>query len=175
MSWAATASRAEVQARADELAGGAGRVKVLPLAIRAEAAVTVGPYVCIPGHWACWAAKTVLPHEICGHVAQYRICGFGSALAGIPLFGLVYLLLLLPAVFALGRMMLEAHAVWEQWKDDAQQGHNMELITWYDTEHWPKRLWSKSYFWAVPPVISRALFKHIRYKFLDRHLKGEQK
>jgi hypothetical protein len=105
-------------------------------------------------------------------VQQYKAFGFGSAMAGIPLFFLVYMLLLLPVFLSLGRLMLEAHAVYANWKEAKQLDlsfDNLAMITADDVKTWPEKLWSKTYLWAVPKTISRALFTHLRYKFLKKY------
>jgi hypothetical protein len=69
---------------------------------------TIGPWIAVPSSW--WQTSVVqrqkiLRHELV-HVRQFRACGLGSAVFGIPLMFLLYLLPL-PIGLAYGRYRIE--------------------------------------------------------------------
>jgi len=116
-------------------------------------ATTIGRTVYIPPDWDASSVRNVLPHEILGHVKQFRWCGLGihPTLGIFPGMALVYVWgIIFPLWLAWGRYRCELHADSASW-------------SW----HLAKRLWtpndvltraegfattvsSKAYAWAWP-------------------------
>lgn len=70
---------------------------------------TIGPWIGVPEGWEARSPVSryaVLRHERI-HVQQARKFGFGNAIAGLPLFGLLYLLVPLPLGLAWCRWRFE--------------------------------------------------------------------
>jgi hypothetical protein len=75
------------------------------------AATAIGRTVYIPEFWTKNQVEQVLPHEVLGHVKQFRACAFGkNPVFGIPLMAIIYLLVFFPVLLAWGRYRLELHA-----------------------------------------------------------------
>lgn len=73
---------------------------------------TIGPWIGVPAQWELIAPAhrvAVLEHELV-HVRQCKRFGLGSAILGLPLFGLLYLLAPLPIGLAWFRWRFEREA-----------------------------------------------------------------
>jgi len=121
-------------------------------------ATTLGRTVYIPEDWSVGAVVRVIPHEVRGHVKQFRYCGLGihPTLGIFPGMLLLYVWgLLFPILFAWGRYRLELHAETWSWRYHLQQGaYNAEEVrkraerfakivaSWAYVKAWPER-------WAV--------------------------
>ena len=85
--------------------------RLVPLNTPNDMAITVGPWILIPKDWSVYSVRNVMEHE-CRHAQQYQWCGFGiHPIVGIPLFLLIYGLVLLPCFLALPRVFFELDAM----------------------------------------------------------------
>jgi hypothetical protein len=79
-------------------------------------ATTIGRIVYIPDDWSYDEAKRSLPHEVLGHVKQYRWAGFFiHPTIGIPLGLFLYAVVFFPIFFAWVRYRMELHADVQAW------------------------------------------------------------
>lgn len=80
-------------------------------------ATTVGRTVYFPDYWTFEQAKRTLPHEILGHLRQFRWAGFFiHPTVGIPLGLILYLLFPFPIFFAWIRYRAELYADTKAWQ-----------------------------------------------------------
>jgi len=80
-------------------------------------ATTLGPVVLIPDAWKVDQARDVIPHEVAGHVRQFRWFGLWThPWVGLPGMGIVYGLLFFPILLAWPRYRLELHAEVQRWR-----------------------------------------------------------
>lgn len=86
-------------------------------------AMTVGPIVGIPDEWSAARARRAIPHEVAGHVRQFRWFGFFlHPWAGLPLMALFYGVLFFPIGLAYFRYRLERHAEAQSWRELLKSG-----------------------------------------------------
>lgn len=80
-------------------------------------ATTIGRTVYIPANWTFDQAESCMPHEVLGHVKQFRWAGFFiHPTVGIPLGLILYLLCFFPIYGAWVRYRAELHAEVQAWK-----------------------------------------------------------
>lgn len=92
-------------------------------------ATTVGRTVYIPDDWSFESVMRVIPHEVSGHVKQFRYCGLGihPSLGIFP--GMFFLYLwgvIFPVFLAWGRYRCELHAESKAWKYHLTRGNMVE-------------------------------------------------
>jgi hypothetical protein len=117
-------------------------------------AQTLGPLVGLPDDWTVEQVKGVIPHEVGGHIRQFRAFGLWiHPWAGLPLMAVVYGLLFFPVFLAYFRYRLELHADSVKWltmlkegkaspsdiMDRAQQ-FSETVSSWTYLKPWPKLL-----------------------------------
>jgi hypothetical protein len=116
-------------------------------------ATTIGRTVYIPEGWTVDQARGVLPHEVLGHVRQFRWAGLGAhPTAGIfPGMFLVYVWgLVFPVLLAWGRYRCELHA------DAASWAYHLRKRLWTPNdvlaraERFAETVSSSAYAWAWP-------------------------
>jgi len=114
-----------------------------------EFATTIGTKVGFPPEWTYKSIEYVMPHEA-RHVWQGKMCGFGlSAWVGIPIFGIIYLLLPIPVGFAYFRYLFERDATRETIRLLKAEGDDIE-DAFRQAEHSAKNVSSGAYVWSVP-------------------------
>ena len=116
-------------------------------------ATTIGRTVYIPEDWSIGSVVDVIPHEVAGHVRQFRWCGLGiHPTAGIfPGMALIYGWgLLVPILLAWGRYRCELHAESQSWRYHLTKGlwtgHEVRLRA----RKFARRVASWAYFKAWP-------------------------
>jgi hypothetical protein len=133
-------------------------------------AVTIGRRVYIPSTWTLGEAIAVLPHEVLGHVAQYKRYGLGIHWLGIVPFLVIYFLVPFPILWAYGRAYLEAEAVkadWDYRADYIGAEHlSMELLR-IDVNSWVSRIRGKGYAFAL---LSKTTAKDIFWSAAVTHI-----
>ncbi len=83
---------------------------------------TIGPVVAVPREWPSLSPGFIV-HEAT-HAADMRRASFGiHPWAGLPFYGLAYLLLPLPMGFAFFRYWLELRADRAAWRHELRRGH----------------------------------------------------
>jgi len=88
-----------------------------------RAATTIGRTIYIPDDWTFRQAKGVMPHEVLGHVQQFRWAGFFiHPTVGIPLGLLLYALFPIPIFGAYIRYRAELHAETKAWEYKLPRG-----------------------------------------------------
>jgi hypothetical protein len=115
-------------------------------------ATTIGRTVYIPADWSADQVRSVLPHEVLGHVKQFRYAGLGiHPTAGIPAMGLIYLWgLIFPLWIAWGRYRCELHA------DAASWAYHLRKRLWSPqdvltrAESFAMTVSGRAYAWAWP-------------------------
>jgi hypothetical protein len=82
-----------------------------------RAATTLGSTVYIPDDWTPMKVAVVIPHEVAGHVKQFRYAGLGihPNLGIFPGMFIVYLFLIFPVFLSWGRYRMELHADSKSW------------------------------------------------------------
>jgi hypothetical protein len=88
-----------------------------------EMATTIGPCVYIPADWSEDQVRRVIPHEVAGHVRQFRAAGLGiHPWLGLPIMALIYFACVFPVGLAWGRYRLELHAETCAWHHGLRYG-----------------------------------------------------
>lgn len=133
-------------------------------------ATTVGRTVYIPPNWTFSSVQRVLPHEVLGHVQQFRWAGFGiHPTVGIPLGLLLYFLIPFPVLFAWVRYRAELHAETKAWHYHLQLRNDKPTRAWVKlrAEVFPKKISGKEYVYAVPRCWALWGFRRRAGKVLD--------
>lgn len=125
-----------------------------------NSATALGNTVYAPLNWTEAATLNVLPHEILGHVKQFRKYTWPGMI-------FIYGLLFFPIYFAWGRYKMELDANVEQWRymlKDYEHGYaiNRAFLTDWLLENAQKAadtLASSFYLFAVPKFYARAGYK----------------
>jgi hypothetical protein len=86
-------------------------------------ATTLGRTVYIARHWTSDQVRRVIPHEVLGHVKQFRYCGLGiHPTLGFPGMALIYVWGVIFFIFlAWGRYRCELHADTVSWRYHLKQ------------------------------------------------------
>lgn len=117
-------------------------------------ATTIGRTVYIPVDWTHDYVMRILPHEVLGHVKQFRWSSFGihPVLGIFPVMFVLYCLLPLPIWLAWCRYRLELHAESISWKYHLEQSNSTAMRAWVKlrSETFPKKVSGKEYFFSVP-------------------------
>ncbi len=117
-------------------------------------ATTIGRTMYIPANWTPDAVQRVIPHEVLGHVKQFRYAGLGihPTLGIFPGMFFFYALMFFPIFLAWGRYRLELHADTKSW----QYHLNMPVNNWSPAivraraERFAKLVGGKEYLYSVP-------------------------
>lgn len=120
---------------------------------------TLGPLIGVPVGWMDErddvSKLAVLTHELV-HVRQCKAFGLGSAWLGLPVFGLLYLLVPLPFGLALFRYRFERSAYVAGIRIFKAYGHDVSV----QVEFAVKQLTGPGYGWAFPfPTSVRRYFE----------------
>lgn len=121
-------------------------------------ATTVGPVVALPDGWSARVAGGVLLHEL-QHVRQFNALGCKiHPWAGVPLMGLLYLLLPLPVGLAYFRYRLELDAERARWTVALALGAWTADKARLDAQQFADIVAGGSYAWAWPRRLVRRGF-----------------
>lgn len=115
-------------------------------------ATTLGASVYIPEDWTYAQARGVIPHEVLGHVKQFRWCGLGvhPALGIFPGMAIIYAWgVLLPVLLAWGRYRCELHAETKSWQYHLSKGLWTTDNVRQRSVQFSKVVASSIYAWAV--------------------------
>ena len=122
-------------------------------------AQTIGPIVGIPDDWDVADARGAIPHEVGGHVRQFRAFGFWiHPWVGLPLMGLFYGLLFFPVYLAYFRYRLELHADSVKWRTLLKQGWASPSDIMNRAQHFGNTVSSWTYLKPWPAVLVRGGF-----------------
>jgi len=114
-------------------------------------AITIGSTVYIPAEWSASQVEGVLPHEILGHMKQFRWCGLWiHPDLGLPLMAVLYLLVFLPVYLAWGRYRLELHAETKSWCYHLENRRWLPDDVRSKAERSATNVSGAAYVWAVP-------------------------
>lgn len=155
--------RAELEAFAQSLDPAARlavkRSKIWNVGSLRHFATTIGRTIYIPEAWTAAMVKEVLPHEVLGHVVQFRRASLGihPSLGIFPGMFLVYIWgVVFPLFLAWGRYRCELHADTQSWRYHLDQGiwgpsqvreravqFAKVVASWAYIKPWPRRwvLW----------------------------------
>lgn len=112
-------------------------------------ATTIGNKVGFPREWSFRQVDYVMPHEA-RHVWQGKMCGLGiSPWLGLPLFGVIYILLPIPVGCAYFRYLFERDATRVTTKRMKDQGKSIE-DAYKQAVSSAKKVSSSDYLWSVP-------------------------
>jgi hypothetical protein len=115
-----------------------------------NAAITIGRTVWLSPKWTEWQVRNVIPHEVGGHVRQYRYCGFGiHPNAGIPIFLVLYGLVFFPILLAWVRYRFELHAETQEWNYRLEQGQTAPNDVRTGAEKFAIKIASAMYWFAI--------------------------
>lgn len=116
-------------------------------------AKTLGCKVYIPADWTVRSVRRIIPHEVQGHVKQFRYCGFGIH-PNLGFLGMILIYLwgvILPICLAWGRYRCELHAENASWR------YHLENRIWSAADvqeaavSFAADVSGKSYLYAWPP------------------------
>jgi hypothetical protein len=116
-------------------------------------ATTLGRTVYIPADWTIGQVVRVIPHEVRGHVKQFRYCGLGihPNLGFFPGMLLLYVWgVVFPLFLAWGRYRLELHAESHSWRYHLAQGSIGPQEVRYRAQRFAKVVASWTYVKAWP-------------------------
>lgn len=116
-------------------------------------ATTIGRTVYIPADWSSGQVMRVLPHEVDGHVKQFRYAGLciHPNLGIFPGMFLVYVWgVLFPVLFAWGRYRCELHADTKSWQFHLRAKLWTPVEVKSRAEYFGKLVAGKPYIWAMP-------------------------
>jgi hypothetical protein len=120
-------------------------------------ATAIGPLQGYPRGWSVERVESTLVHEA-RHTRQARWCGLGiHPWLGLPLFGLLYLALPLPAGLAVLRFLFELDADRAAWRHALASGAPPEQIRARAAE-FAGRVCSGHYGWPIPRSLGVAWF-----------------
>ena len=135
------------------------------------AATTIGPNIYIPSNWKEHSVRYVIPHEVGGHVKQFKFCGLGiHPWAGVPLMLLLYFLLFFPVFLAWPRYRLELHASAVSWR------YHLEQKLWGVSDvkiraaEFAKTVSSSAYLYAVPLFWAKLGFKRKAERVIEDYV-----
>ncbi len=114
-------------------------------------ATTIGRTVYFPDNWTFEQAKSCMPHEVLGHVAQFRWAGFFiHPTVGIPLGLFLYALMPLPIFGAWVRYRAELHAETKAWEYKLPRGLINGLQLKARAVRFAKMVGGKQYVYSMP-------------------------
>lgn len=138
-------------------------------------AKTFGHLVFIPADWTVSSAHNVIPHEVLGHVRQYRYCGFGiHPCLGFPLMFLLYIWgVIFPIYLAWGRYRLELHAETASWRYHLEARSQSAEDVLRDAERFASNVSGRPYLYAWPRSLTEWGFRRRAKKVIKKYLGSE--
>jgi hypothetical protein len=144
-------------------AGGISRTTFLR-----DYATAIGPLQGYPRGWSTERVEATLVHEA-RHTRQARWCGLGvHPWLGLPVFGLLYLALPLPAVVALPRFLFELDADRFAWRHALASGAPPDQVRKRAAE-FAGRVCSGHYGWPVPRRLGVVWFARAAERAIEAH------
>jgi hypothetical protein len=115
-------------------------------------ATTIGHVVYIPAEWSTEAVRRVIPHEVAGHVKQFRYAGLGihPSVGVFPGMFIAYLLVFFPVLLAWGRYRLELHADTKSWEYHLRQKVCGPSEIRARADHFASTISGPAYAWCWP-------------------------
>jgi len=138
-------------------------------------ATTIGRVIYIPVDWSASSVRSVIPHEVAGHIRQFRWAGFGihPNLGIFPGMFLVYVWgTLLPVFLAWGRYRCELHADAQSWKYHLERGLWDSTDVRRRAERFADVVSGFAYIWAWPKAWCLAGFKKRAEQVIQEHSSG---
>jgi hypothetical protein len=131
-------------------------------------ATTIGRTVYIPAHWTFYIAKQVIPHEVLGHVKQFRWAGFFiHPTVGIPLGLFLYFVIPFPVLLAWVRYRMELHADAKSWEYHLEHGWSPEKVR-RRAEQFAEKVAGKPYVYSIPKRWARWGFRRKAEKVIRK-------
>ena len=131
-------------------------------------ATAFGPLQGYPRAWSAERVESLLVHEA-RHTRQARWCGLGiHPWLGLPVFGLLYLALPLPAGFAIARFLFELDADRAAWRHALAGGASPDRVRARAAE-FAGRVCSGHYGWPVPRRLGVAWFARAAERAIASH------
>lgn len=131
-------------------------------------ATAIGPLQGYPRGWSVERVERTLVHEA-RHTRQARWFGFGThPWLGLPLFGLFYLGLPLPAGVAVARFWFELDADRAAWRHALASGASPEWVRARAAE-FAGRVCSGHYGWPIPRALGVAWFGRSAERVIAAH------
>lgn len=131
-------------------------------------ATTVGSRIYIPVDWDYYQVLRVIYHEA-RHVRQFRWCGFNiHPDIGIPIFGILYVFIPLPVLFAFFRMWFELDAERPMWKWMLENGITEETIYWR-AQNSAINITGPDYVFAWIRPWAKSIFKNAAKKVIEEY------
>ena len=113
-------------------------------------ATTIGPRLYFPRSWTTSQVEWTLPHEA-RHVKQARWCGAGiHPWVGLPIFGILYLFIILPIGGAIFRAWAERDALKTELQYKLSKGVWVPSQALQRATDFGKTVCSSSYAWSIP-------------------------
>lgn len=116
-------------------------------------ATTIGRTVYIPVDWTADQVQRVIPHEVLGHIKQFRWAGFFiHPTIGIPLGLFLYAIIPFPILIAWVRYRMELHAETKSWEYHLKlpiNGWTPDYVR-AKAQRFGKNVGGKAYFYSVP-------------------------
>jgi hypothetical protein len=137
---------------------------------RGKFAQTIGPLVGIPDDWTIEAVRSVIPHEVGGHVRQFRWFGLWiHPWAGLPLMALVYGLLFFPVFLAYFRYRLELHADSVKWRTRLAEGQSSPSDVMHRAQRFADTVASWTYLKPWPAGLVKRGFVRAAKRVIEEH------
>lgn len=131
-------------------------------------ATAIGPLQGYPRGWSVERVERTLVHEA-RHTRQARWCGLGiHPWLGLPLFGLLYLGLPLPAGFAVARFLFELDADRAAWRHALASGASPEWVR-VRAAAFAAHVCSGHYGWPLPRKLGVACFARSAERVIAAH------
>lgn len=124
-------------------------------------ATTIGPFQFYPKEWSYESVERVIVHES-RHTRQARWFGLGiHPLLGLPVFGILYLLLFLPLGLSFFRALFERDAMRFELKWHYTKGKMNATQLRARAERFGRTVCSGNYGWALPRAWGLPWFKGV--------------
>ena len=131
-------------------------------------ATAIGPLQGYPRGWSAERVAATLVHEA-RHTRQARWCGLGiHPWLGLPVFGLLYLALPLPAGFAAARFFFELDADRAAWRHALAVGASPAAVR-ARARDFATRVCSGHYGWPLPRRVGVAWFERAAEREIAAH------
>ena len=120
--------------------------------------------------WTIDQARAVIPHEVGGHVRQFRWCGLWiHPWVGLPLMGLFYGLLFFPVMLAYFRYRLELHADIQRWRSLLAEGRASPSDVMQRAQRFAGTVASWAYLKPWPAVLVQRGFVRAAKRVIEEH------
>lgn len=137
-------------------------------------ATAIGPLQGYPRAWSVERVERTLVHEA-RHTRQARWCGFGiHPWLGLPLMGVLYFAVPLPAGLALGRFLFELDADRASWRHALASGASPEWVR-ERAQEFAGRVCSGHYGWPIPRKLGIAWFRRSAERVIAAHQPAEDR